>query len=166
MPVATRPYTHSDLVQFHNNIASAHNSINGFYRFNINELSGSFRNGTQTPALLLESYSADVDPNTTNTANFNNKDVSFLILDFTGKADNYAMQDTVLDTLENIVLDIASYLKKQHKDRTSFLFGKIPGSIRYEKVGPLFDNMYGWNVLYTTKNHEPLCYDESKWTWE
>lgn len=161
-----RTLTHTQLVAFHQNIANAHKSIHGFYRFNWNEISGQFRSGIKTPAMLLESYSAQIDENANNTTHFNRKAMSFLILDFTGKADDYRKQEDVLDALENVALDIMAYLKDLNKTRDSFLFGMIDrGSLSYEKVGPIFDNMYGWNVLYTIKTHEPMCYDASKWEW-
>jgi len=167
MSQSQRTLTFSKLVDFHRAIATAHNGIKGFFRFNINELNNRFRSGIQTPALLLESYSSSIEENPNNTTNFNNRDMSFLIIDFAGKADNYDKQDEVLDTLENVALDVMTYLKKEHKNRESILFGMLDkGSLSYEKVGPLFDNMYGWNVLYTLKNHEPLIYNEDNWTWE
>ena len=167
MAQAQRTLTFSKLVAFHQAIANAHNSIKGFYRFNINELNNQFRSGVKTPALLLESYSSSIQENTENTTNFNNRDMSFLLLDFTGKADNYNKQDEVLDALENVALDIMTYLKKEHKNRESLLFGMLDrGSLSYEKVGPLYDNMYGWSILYTLKNHEPLLYNPDNWTWE
>jgi hypothetical protein len=159
-----RTVTHKPIVDFHKAIQVAHKQLNGFYRFNWNEINGKFRSGVQTPALLLESHSAQLNSNPNNTTTFNGRDISFLLLDFTGKVDNYDKQEEVLDTLENIGLDIASYLKKLHNDRNSWLYGKfIIDSFKMEKVGPIFDNMYGWNVLYTLKNHEDLTFDLNKW---
>lgn len=161
-----RTTTHSHLITFHEAIAKAHKELNGFYRFNWNEINGKFRSGINTPALLLESHSAQLSTNSNNTTTFNNKNVSFLLLDFTGKADDYDKQEAVLDKLENVVLDIAAYLKKENGNRESWLYGKFEtSSFHYEKVGPIFDNMYGWNILYAPKNHEPLCYDPDKWDW-
>lgn len=159
-----RAITHTPIVNFHQGIATAHKGINGFYRFNWNELNGIFRSGVQTPALLLESHSADLSTNSNNTNTTNNRAISFLLLDFTGKADSYDTQEAVLDNLENVGLDIAGYLKHLSNDRSSWLYGKFdPNSFKMEKVGPLFDNMYGWNILYTVKNHEPLCFEPNKW---
>lgn len=158
--------THSKIVQFHKEIANAHVGINGFYRFDITELTGKLRSGIQTPVLMLESHSSDLAENSNKTVTFANRRISFLLLAFAGKVDNYDKKEEVLDSLENIALDITSYLKKCHNDRTSWLYGMIDmQTVQIEKVGPLMDNMYGWNVLYTLKNHEPMCYDETKWEW-
>jgi len=159
-----RQVTHKPIVAFHQEIATAHKEINGFYRFNWNEITGQFRSGIQTPALLLESHSASLNTNSNNTSTFNGRNISFMLLDFTGKADSYTKQEEVLDKLENVALDIGAYLKKLNGDKTSWLYGKFdPNNFSYEKVGPIFDNMYGWNVLYTLKNHEPLCFEPEKW---
>ena len=162
-----RTNTHLFLVKFHEDIATAHKKINGFFRFNMAEILGQFRSGIETPALLLESHSSEIDENQNKTVHFNNKAISFMLLDFTGKADNYRKQEEVLDELENVGLDILTYLKKSTNDRNSFLFGKFDAAtFRMEKVGPIFDNMYGWNILYQLKNHEPLTYEPDKWDWE
>lgn len=160
-----RKVTHHPIVKFHHEIAKAHKEINGFYRFDFNEIKGSFRSGIGTPALLLESHSNDLSENQNKTASFSNRAISFLILDFTGAADDYDKQECVLDATENIALDIISYFKELYKKQDDFFKDLDLSRISIEKVGPIFDNMYGWNVTYTLKNSEPMCYDATKWKW-
>jgi len=161
----TRIATHAKIVQFHKDIAEAHNLIHDFYRFNWNEITGSFRSGVNTPALLLESYSSDFESQTKNVTNFNKKDISFLLLDFAGQQNDFDKQEEVLDRLENIALDIVSYLVKENKNQMSLLYGKLDiNTVKIEKVGPIFDNMFGWNVLYNFKNHEDMTFDPTNWT--
>jgi hypothetical protein len=162
----TRIATHSKIVEFHKAIATAHVGINGFYRFDITELTGRLRSGIQTPVLMLESHSTDLAENSNKTVTFANRRVSFLLLNFSGKVDNYDLRESVLDDLENVALDIVAFLKKCRNDKTHWLYGMIDiDTVQVEKVGPLLDNMFGWNVIYTLKNHEPMCYDEAKWEW-
>lgn len=163
-----RTGTHKNVVQFHKGIATAHKEIKGFYRFNWNEINGQFRKGVPTPALLLESHSLGLDENSNKVTTFANRAISFLILDFTGKADAYDDQEEVLDNIENIALDICGYFKMINGDPSQRKsYGMIDlSTVEIEKVGPIFDNMYGWNVRYQLKNHEPMCYEESKWEWE
>lgn len=159
-----RKVTHKTIVEMHKSITEYHKQLNGFYRFNWNEITGQFRSGIKTPALLLESHSSRLNSNTNKSTTFNGRNISFLLLDFTGKVDSYNKQEEVLDQLENIGLDIASYLKQLHGDRTSWLFGLFDvDSFEMQKVGPIFDNMYGWNILYTLKNHEALCLIPENW---
>lgn len=162
----TRIATHSKIVQFHREIAEANKAIKGFYRFDITELSNKLRSGVQTPVLMLESHSTDLAPNANKTVTFANRRISFLLLDFAGKVDNYDKKEEILDCQEEIALDICTYLKKCHDDKNHWLYGMIDlQTVQIEKVGPIMDNMYGWNVIYTIKNHEPMCYDAEKWEW-
>jgi len=159
--------THSEIVKFNEDIATAHVDIKGFYRFDMNEIIGQFRSGVSTPAFLLESHSSDLESQTKMVSNFNSRKISFLLLDFAGKAGNFDKQNEVLDRLENIALDIISYLVTQNKTNGSWLFGMFDiNSVKIEKVGPIFDNMYGWNVLYELKNHEPMVLNPEKWNFE
>lgn len=159
--------THNEVVEFHKTIATAHVGIKGFYRFNMSEIIGHFRSGVSTPALLLESHSSDLESQTKMVSNFNSRKISFMLLDFTGKASNFDKQNEVLDSLENIALDIVSYLVTQNRTNGSWLFGMFDiNSVQIEKVGPIFDNMYGWNVLYSLKNNESMVFDPTKWNFE
>jgi hypothetical protein len=156
--------THSEIVELHKSIALMHVDIKGFYRFDMNEIIGQFRSGVPTPALLLESHSSNLESQTKMVSNFNSRNISFLLLDFAGKVGNFDKQNEVLDRLENIALDIVSYLVTQNKTNGDWLFGMFDiNSVKIEKVGPIFDNMYGWNVLYTLKNHESMIFDATKW---
>jgi hypothetical protein len=159
-----RLITHSTIINLHQTIASAHVDIFGFYRFDISEIQGSFREGIVSPALLLESHSSDLESKTKMATNFNNRNISFLLIDFVKDRNNFDEQNQVLDAMENIGLDIASYLVKESKDTTSILYSLFDvNTFSMEKVGPIFDNMYGWNVLYTLRNHEKMCFDPVKW---
>ena len=156
--------THSEIVTFHKKIADAHVDINGFYRFDMNEIIGNLRTGVGTPALLLESHSSDLESQTKMVSNFNSRKISFLLLDFAGKAGNFDKANEVLDRLENIALDIVSYLVDQNKTNGSWLFGMFDiNSVQIEKVGPILDNMYGWNILYSLKCQEPMIFNPDKW---
>lgn len=156
--------THNQVVEFHKSIATAHVEIKGFYRFDVAEIIGQFRSGVKTPALLLESHSSDLESQTKMVSNFNSRKISFILLDFAGKSGNFDKQNEVLDNLENITLDIISYLVTQNKTNGSWLFGMFDiNTVQIEKVGPIFDNMYGWNVIYSLKNHESMVFNPAKW---
>lgn len=162
-----RLVTHKSIVKFHKDIADAYIGINGFYRFNWNEINGRFRDGIGMPTLLLESHSSELESASQQKSNFNSRRISFMLLDFAGQVNDFARQEQVLDNLENVALDIISYCILQNKTPSSWLFGKFDiNSVTMEKVGPIFDNMYGWNILYTLKNHEDMKYDVDKWNWE
>lgn len=159
-----RHVTHRKIVGFHKEIYRRHVDINGFYRFNWNEIEGQFRSGIGTPALLLESTSSDFSTTPNKVTTFNNRSISFLILDFAGKTNDFDKQEAVLDATEGIALDIAAYLKTKSETEGEWLYGLYEASsLKIQKVGPIFDNMFGWNVLYTLKNKEPMRLNPEKW---
>ena len=159
-----RTVTHKIIVDFHRELARYHKGINSFYRFNWNEIAGKFRNGITGPALLLESHSAELAPNPNRSTTFNERAISFLVLDFAGKADDYQKQEVVLDATENIVLDIAAYVKQLNEAKGHWLYGLIDlKDFKYDKVGPLWDGMYGWNVTYQVRNKESMIVNPEVW---
>lgn len=160
----TRPITFQTIEDFHEAIKTAHVDINGFYRFDISEINGQFRAGIGKPALLLEAPSSQLQSQTKMVSNFNKRNISFLIIDHAGKADDYAKKSDVLTQTEGIALDVISYLVKCAKDPAHWLFGKFDiNSVAVEKVGPLFDNYHGWNVLYEITAQEKMCFVPEKW---
>lgn len=157
-----RIVSHATIVAYHKMIADAHLDIKGFYRFNWNEINNAFRSGVDTPALLLESHDSDVRANRNQTATFNERTISFMLLDYASSND-YDAQELVLDKLEKIGLDICSLLDRDRKNTAHWLWGKFDGSLKMEKVGPVFDSFYGWNIVFSIKNQETMCFDENKW---
>lgn len=152
------------LLHFHSEIARKHKGINGFYRFNLKEIEGKLRSGIKTPAMLMLSHSSSLNANTNKTVNFNTHSISLLILDFAGKPNDFDKENTVLNTTYYLCLDVVSYLVKQNKDPNSFLHMLFNvDTVRIEKVGPIFDNMFGWNLLFDLKNPEPFCFEPDKW---
>ena len=157
--------THSDIVSLHEVIANSHIEIKGFYRFNFSEITSNLRSGVEAPVLLLESHSSELESLTKMVSNFNSRNISFLLLDFGGKQGDFDRQNEVLDSLENIALDIISYLVNENKNRSSWMFGMFDiNSVKIEKVGPILDNMFGWNILYVLKSHESMEINPIKWT--
>jgi len=156
--------THAQVTQLHRLFALWHKDIKGFYRFDMAELAGNLRNGVKTPVLMLESYSSQFKTSPNKTANFKDRDISFLLLDYAGAADNYDKHDEVLSRLEVIGDDIASMLNHLGKDKSHWLYMLFDaGTFKMEKVGPLMGGMYGWNILYTLGSKSPLCFEPEKW---
>lgn len=158
--------SYKSIVKFHKDIAAAYVDLKGFHRFNFKEINTKMRSGVLAPCLALEAPSSELNSETNNVSNFNNREISFVIIDFGGRPDNFDKQEEVLDRMEVICLDVLAYFVEQNKNRESFLFGKFNiNTVRIEKVGPIFDNMFGWNVIYTLKNHQPMKVNTEKWDW-
>lgn len=154
--------THQLIVNYFDKIHRLHKGINGFFRANFSEIEGSFRSGIGTPALVLESPDNDIDPNQNQVASFNTRTISFMVLDH-ATWDNYDLQEAVLDKTEAVALDIASFINRDRKDVNHWLYGKYDGVVKMQKVGPIFDSMFGWNVIMFIKNKQPMCFEPEKW---
>jgi hypothetical protein len=160
----TRTITNKTITAFIKSIATAHVDINGFYRFNIQEVNNALSDSIGLPALLLEAPSINLISENKMVSNFNLRNISFLIVDHVSGTDNFEAEEDVLENCEGLALDVFSYLVKCAKDQNHFLFGKFDiNTVRIEKAGPLFDNMFGWNILFDMKAHEPMCYVPDKW---
>jgi hypothetical protein len=160
----TRAITNKTITAFIKSIATAHVDIKDFYRFNIQEVNNALSHSIQLPALLLEAPSINLTSQTKMVSNFNVRNISFLILDYVDGTDNFESEEEVLENCEGLALDAISYLVKCAKDPSHFLFGKFDiNTVRIEKVGPVFDNMFGWNVLFDIIAQEPMCYVPEKW---
>jgi len=160
----TRSRTSKTVTAFIKSIATAHVDSNGFYRFNIEEVNNALSDSIQLAALLLEAPSIDLSSENKMVSNFNTRNISLLIMDHVQGTDNFEAEEDVLENCEGLALDVVSYLVKCAKDKNHFLFGKFDiNTVRIEKAGPLFDNMFGWNVLFDMKAHEPMCYVPEKW---
>lgn len=158
---------HSIITKLHKDIVRYHKDLKGFYRFNLKEIDGRLRAGVKTPVLMLESYSSQVKHNANKTTNFKERNISFLLLDFTGAADNFDKQEEVLTKLEIIGDDICTLLESYRINPDHWMYGLFDaGTFRMEKVGPIFDNMFGWNILYDVTSKNPLCFNTSKWDFD
>ncbi|WP_290845753.1 hypothetical protein [Flavobacterium sp.] len=111
--------------------------------------------------MLLESHDSEVRmPN--KVASFNARTISWMILDFAPN-DNFEKQEQVLDETETIALEVMSYFKKCREDHAHWLYGKYEGDFEMQKVGPIFDNRFGWNVIIQIKNQQKMCFEAEKW---
>ena len=159
-----RTINFSRIEQFHKEIATALIELKGFYRFDFQELNNAIPGDIEFPVLMLEAPSSELFSETKMVSNFNRRNISFLVIDHAGAADDYTKKTEVLTDTEGIALDIISYLKKCAIDRSHFLCGLFDiNTVRIEKVGPLFDNMHGWNILYEIKAQETMCFVPEKW---
>ena len=157
--------SYSDLYNFHQLIANAHVDIRSFYRIDFAELQGALRHQVeQSPVLFMEAPSIMLSSENKGVSTFGNRANSLLILETVREIDNTQEVEDALTKTERIALDICSYLDHKSKDSSHFLFGRFDiNNVAIEKVGPLIDNYYGWNILYQIKTFESMKYNPEKW---
>ncbi len=140
-----------------------------FYRMDIEEVLTGLRYKLKTKSLILE----NPEKNTRDLLSDNPRKIitgAFLVIGPVKKND-FADEVTVLDKCEEISEDILSKIAndcskfKRNPNWARAIKGFDPNSIRSQKVGPLFDNFYGWRtefqIIQTYRNNLKL--DASKW---
>lgn len=140
-----------------------------FYRMDIEEVLTGLRYKLKSKSLILESP----EKNTRDAFSDNPRKIitgAFLIVGPVKKND-FTDEVAVLDKCEEISEDILSKIVndcskfKRNSSWTGAIKGFDPNSIRSQKVGPLFDNFYGWRTEFqinqTHRNNLKL--DASKW---
>lgn len=159
----TRTVDHNSIIEYFNNLATQHVDVKGFIRFDLDEARSQLRTGIALPALFLESHSSDLESQTSQVTTFNNRTVSFLILDRAGPRDHDKIND-IRTMAEAVILDIISRMKRDNKDRNHWLFQLFDvNSVVIDPGGPIFQDLYGYNVRLTIKNKEPMVYNPLKW---
>jgi len=155
---------HLILVNYFSSIAENHKGINGFFRMDLTEIMGSFRNGIGLPCLVLESHDGDFgDSNIQSTVN--NRGFAFTIYSNPDK-NNYVEQNEKLSDCELIGLQVIARMKHDATIPTHFLYNKFKvSSVKYGKVGPIFsEKLYGYRFQGEIMGNEPLLFDPSIWS--
>ncbi len=132
-----------------------------FCRMNIEEVISDLRSQLLYPALLLESFEGGIIDHLSD--NFLDKqEGAFMILKQCHN-DDFEMENLLLDECRQIGMDIIS---RMIKDRRDFLLqGFDPASVHYQKVGPVFDNAFGYRFSFSieTAANASLQYRSERW---
>jgi hypothetical protein len=159
----TRNITHNKIIAYFKDLAAQHKQLNGFYRFDLDEARSSLRTGIALPALFLESHSADLESQTNQVTTFNNRTISFLVLD-RSKARDFDKVNDIRDTAESVILDIIARMKRDSKDRDHWLYNLFDvNSVVMDPGGPIFMDLYGINCRLLLKNKETMVYNPEVW---
>lgn len=158
-----RTTSHNRILEYFKKLADEHTLIEGFYRFNWNEIKSSLRNAPQGFMLLMESHAGDLEKDGTSTRN--RRTISALVL-APAPHDDYNKQNQIFDTSEQIVLDLVSRINHDSQGLNSqsplkWLRGFDVSSVRYDvnPGTPLFVNRYGYNFIIELPNPGDICYD-------
>lgn len=149
----------------------AHNppTVNSFYRMDIEEVLNGLRTKLSSVSLILENpevYTEDM-------LSDNRRKLwrgAFLIIkqakrnDFDDEA--LVLNDTMEigeEVLSKMVNDAQKY--RSNKSYTPAIGGFDPNRVRYQKIGPIFDNYYGWRfeIEFNQPHKNGLRLDASKW---
>ena len=160
--------SYKQIQEFHQSVADAHVDIKDFYRVDFEELQGALRTNIKGfPVLMMEAPSVVLSSESKGVSTFGNREMSLLVLTNVTERENFQETENALDTTHRIALDIVSYFKKSAQEESHILFGRFYiNTVRLEKVGPIIDNLYGWNILYEIKSFESMQYNPAKWQFQ
>lgn len=156
----------SDYISYFENIARRHKSIlhtdsaKHFYRMDIDEVLTGLRTDIRYKVLILENHEGKFTDQLSDNI-YEIQSGAFLVLDNLAKNGDYNAIATIQDACYQIGLDIYSWIKKDKAARV--LPGIDINSFAYQKVGPLFDNAYGYRFTFNISKANGLAFDASKW---
>ena len=157
-------------ISYFKNLATQHKEIGHteeekhFFRMNIEEVLTGLRSDINLPALILESFEGRlVDKKSDN--NLANREGAFMILKKV-EVDNFDQENEFLDDSERIGLDIIKRMRRDSK--TNPIQDRILKRFDYDgvswgKVGPVFDNYYGYRFIFRLQDFENMKFDPDKW---
>jgi len=162
---------HSDYISFFEDLATKHKSIlhspteKHFFRANIEEVITGLRSKIKFPAMVLESYEVRlIDYKSDNI--YMAPVGAFSIIDKVER-DNYDKENEAINTCMLIGIDIITAIREEYQNFRNNPNRKIkyfdPATVTGYKVGPLFENCFGYRFEFQIGNPLSLKYDASKW---
>ena len=135
-----------------------------FCRFNIEEVIDGLATDldTTTPVLLLESFEGRFFDNGSDQA-FDEQAGAFLIMQQAGASD-FAAQNAIIDRAKRIGRKMIARLRKDSRRQVPGALSQFDLSkVEYQKVGPVFDNCYGYRFTFSWEEPTALVVDEADW---
>lgn len=141
-------------ISYFEDIANRHPGINWFYELDEEEILQGLRNDVKYPCMFLEIPEIGFADNGSNTDSIT--PVGLVVLSACPPQDQQAKRD-ILVSHEAIIFDVIRQMRED--DRTGRLHLNT-SQITYAKVGPHFDNCYGWRLDARLHNWADLHYKE------
>jgi hypothetical protein len=164
----------SDYIGYFQHLAKRHKDIMSFYIMDINEVLTSLRSDVRYPALILTSLTGEISgPNIDN--NIDRFYGGFLILDHLDSPDDFSSEMIILGEMKQIGVDIISRMIYDATKACRWKEGDVefepymvlkgfrPPSVKYEMIGPVFDNDFGYMFTFEITDSVDLDYDVSRW---
>ena len=135
-----------------------------FYRMNVEEVLQGLRTDIHSPALILEAFEGKlVDGKSDN--NLADRMGAFMIIKQV-EVDNFDEEHKVLDDCERIGLNIIKRMRRDSRTnpiQDRLLQGLDLNRVNWQKVGPVFDNYFGYRFIFSIIEHENMRYDDTLW---
>lgn len=144
-------------ISYFEDIANRHPAINWFYELDEEEILQGLRNDVQYPCMFLEIPEISFADNGSNTDSIT--PVGLVVLSACAPGDQAEKRDTLISH-EAIIFDIIRQMRED--DRTGQLHLNT-NQVTYAKVGPHFENCYGWRLDARLQLWADLHYKEENY---
>jgi hypothetical protein len=144
-----------------------------FARMNIEEIVNATRSDIDMThnVMILESYEGQLGDNTSDNI-IDNQSGAVMVIRHVEKND-FAAENTAQTDSKNILFSLLSKIKKDKEtfpqsdaNRSNGMVKKFDfNSVSYHKVGPLFDNCYGFRLQFSFSESIDLSYKSGDWTY-
>ena len=153
-------------LEYFRSAASLHPSIKGFYTMDINEVLGDLRQGMQYPALILNSVNGFLSENLSAENTQNLVKAGFMVIDHADSLDDFTREMQILGETFDWSMDILTRIKNDAACG-DFIRKFDVNSIKFEMLGPVFDNDYGFMFTFDLRFFvSDLSYKPEEWLTE
>ena len=156
----------AEYLQYFKSTTSLHPAIKGFYTMDINEVLGDLRQGMQYPALILNSVNGFLSENLSADNTQNLIKAGFMVIDHAESVDDFTREMQILGDTFEWSMQILSKLKNDAACG-EFIRKFDVNSIKFEMLGPVFDNDYGFMFTFDLRFFvSDLSYKPDQWLTE
>ena len=153
-------------LEYFRSAASLHPSIKGFYTMDINEVLGDLRQGMQYPALILNSVNGFLSENASLDNTQGIVKAGFMVIDHADSLDDFTREMQILGETFDWSMDILTRIKNDAACG-DFIRKFDVNSIKFEMLGPVFDNDYGFMFTFDLRFFvSDLSYKPEEWLTE
>ena len=156
----------AEYLQYFKSTTSLHPAIKGFYTMDINEVLGDLRQGMQYPALILNSVNGFLSENLSADNTQNLVKAGFMVIDHADSLDDFTREMQILGETFDWSMDILTRIKNDAACG-DFIRKFDVNSIKFEMLGPVFDNDYGFMFTFDLRFFvSDLSYKPEEWLTE
>lgn len=164
--------TFTSYIEFFRNLTEKHVDMvptgthKTFFRTNLDEIIGAMRSSIDADkyVMVLESYEhTSKDLHSDN--HLREYTGAFMIIRRVAQLDDFDTQDTVLNKCEEIAIEISKRVYADSLDYDNRTFTNIElNDFTFQKVGPLYNNWFGFRCQFNFSDTYDVEVDNSKWS--
>jgi len=138
-------------ITYFKNLAGLHKAVRGFYIMDINEVMEDIRSDLLYPALILNSVSGFVSPNTTRDNFLSTVKSGFLVIDHLEDPGDYALEMAILHNTFSIGRQLVARILQDCSDPMAHPYQLDTSSVKFEMMDAIFNHDFGFMFTFDLK---------------